>query len=62
MQTLKGMSEGLWNQTLLCIYGADQYTVTQDFPLSFTAHLPEEKKKKNGVFLKTTPNKTSIFV
>lgn len=44
MQTLKGMSEGLWNQILLWIYGADQYIVTQDFPLSFIAHLPEEKK------------------
>ncbi len=46
MQTLKGMSEGLWNQTALCIYGADQYIVTQDFPLSFIAHLPEENKIK----------------
>lgn len=47
MQTLKqGKSEGLWNQTLLCVYGPDQYFVTQDFPLCFIAHLPEEKKEK----------------
>lgn len=51
MHTLKGMSESLWNQILLCVYGADQYIVTQDFPLSYIAHLPEEKKKKkNGEY------------